>query len=243
MKIFIFIRSFVMMALFPVLTAVCSLLMLVAAFTGDRKHLIQVGHLWTRTSLKMFGVRLKVINQENIPAGNCLFLFNHTSFFDVFALFSVVPVRYGAKIELFSIPIFGSAMRAFGVLPIARSNREEVFRVYKQVTDTMQAGDRFALSPEGGRSVEETLLPFKTGPFVFAIQARLPIVPVVIHGARDIMPKGTLIPNRNKWSTEIEVRFLPAVDSTKFSYETRSELVDLVFKQMKVFFSSHPNGK
>jgi 1-acyl-sn-glycerol-3-phosphate acyltransferase len=122
------------------------------------------------------------------------------------------------------------------VLPIARSNREEVFRVYKQVTDTMQPDDYFALSPEGGRSVEETLLPFKTGPFVFAIQAKLPIVPVVIRGARDIMPKGTLIPNRSKWKTEIEVRFLPMVDSTAYSYETRSELVDLVFKQMKAYF-------
>src|SRR6185312_9329525 len=238
MKILSFIRSAIMMIFFVLLTAGCSSVMVVVAFTKDRKHLIRVGQFWTSNSLRMFGVKLKVIGQENLTSANCLFLFNHTSFFDVFALFTIVPVRYGAKIELFKIPIFSGAMKAFGVLPIARQSREDVFRVYKEVADNLnKEGDFFALSPEGGRSVEETLLPFKAGPFVFAIQAKLPIIPVVIHGARDIMPKGTMIPNRDKWTTEIEVRFLPMVETLSYTYETRAELMDLVFQQMKTYFN------
>jgi 1-acyl-sn-glycerol-3-phosphate acyltransferase len=240
MKIFIYLRSLLMMLLFPLLTLFCSVLMMVMAllFRGDRRRLNWIGHLWTSTSLKMFGVKLRVRGKDHIPAGNCLLLFNHTSFFDIFSLFTVVPVRYGAKIELFSIPIFGAAMRAFGILPIARNNREEVFRVYQEVARTMQPGERFALAPEGSRNKTESLMPFKTGPFVFAIQAKLPIVPVVIKGARNIMPKGTWIPNKEKWTTEIEVRFLPAVETSSYSYESRSELVKTVYEQMRVFFGN-----
>jgi 1-acyl-sn-glycerol-3-phosphate acyltransferase len=179
----------------------------------------------------------KVIDPQNIPAGNCLFLFNHTSFFDIFSLFSVVPVRYGAKIELFSIPFFGQAMKAFGILPIARSNRQEVFKVYEDVIKKMQPGDRFALSPEGGRNKEEKLLPFKTGPFVFAIQARIPIVPVVIRGARDIMPKGSFIPNPWHWHRQIEIRFLPAVEVSSHDYDSRNDLQSQVYNEMKPYFA------
>lgn len=236
MKAFIYLRSFLMMLFFPIWTITCSSLMVVAATFGGRKHLNLVGHLWTSNSLRIFGVKLKILGKENIPPGSCLFLFNHTSFFDIFALFTVIPVRYGAKIELFSIPIFGAAMRVFGIMPIARNNREEVFRVYKKVIETMDDGDRFALSPEGGRNKEEKLLPFKSGPFIFAMQAKLPIVPVVIRGARDILPKGSFVPNHSKWTTEIELRFLPAVDVTPFSFDNRSQLVETVYQEMKAFF-------
>lgn len=236
MKLIFFLRSLVMAVLFPVFTLLCSLLMMVASF-GGRKWLNRVGHLWTSTSLAMFGVKLKTIDKQNIPPGNCLFLFNHTSFFDIFSLFTVVPVRYGAKIELFSIPFFGQAMKAFGILPIARSNRQEVFKVYEEVIKDMQPGDRFALSPEGGRNKEEKLLPFKTGPFVFAIQAKIPVVPVVIRGARDIMPKGSFIPNPWHWTREIEIRFLPPVEAASYNYETRNDLQNQVYSEMKQYFA------
>ena len=91
---------------------------------------------WAEVTLKLFGVRVIEIGRENLIQGSCLYVFSHTSFFDVFAMTARLSgMRFGAKIELFKIPIFGPAMRMAGVLPIERNNREKVIRVYEKATE------------------------------------------------------------------------------------------------------------
>src|SRR5688500_436902 len=132
-KLLSYPRSLLGVILLPLHTMLCSLAMVIVNLTiHNRKLEDHIVEFWTRNACRMFGVKVVVKGQEHIPAGGCLFVFNHTSFFDIFAMNGWLPsFRFGAKIDLFKIPVFGAAMRRAGILPIARERREEVFKVYQ----------------------------------------------------------------------------------------------------------------
>lgn len=194
---------------------------------------------WGKINYRAFGIKLKVTGQENLPQGGCLFLFNHSSFFDIFAICGAIPgVRFGAKAELFKIPIFAQAMRMMGTLPIARQSREEVYKVYEEAKKRLK-DQSFALSPEGGRFYGPQLSPFKAGPFIFAMSAEALIVPVVILGAFECLPKGKIIPNKDKASRIIEVHILKAISSAGFETSTRQKLQAEVYAAMNPLWVSY----
>lgn len=237
------LRSALASVFFVLFTVLWSSLALLEALCMKHRRLeAWIMSAWGRVGLWIFGVKLEVKGTENIPKGGCLFLFNHTSFFDIFAMVAAYEdFRFGAKIELFKIPLFGAAMKHFGILPIARSRREEVFRVYQEAQERAKRGEKFALSPEGKRNVSETLLPFKSGPFVFAINSQIPLVPVVIKGAWAVMEKGWILPNWNRWSRTISIFYLPAIETAGSQISDRSELQNKVYQEMKPYFED-PNG-
>lgn len=231
-------RSLISLILFPIHTLLCSSAIIVVNLTLRNRPLEdRIVEIWTRGACFLFGVKVKVVGAENIPAGGFIFVFNHTSFFDIFAMNGYLgSFRFGSKIELFSIPVFGWAMRRAGILPIARERREEVFKVYKEAEVRIKAGERFALAPEGTRQKTEKLGTFKTGPFVFAINAKAPIVPVVVKGAAAVLPKGHIVPAWGVWSQTITLHVLPPVDATAYTMETRPQLQEKVRKMMEVYF-------
>lgn len=193
---------------------------------------------WARISCRMFGVDVRLVGAENIPKGGCLFLFNHTSFFDIFAMhWKLRGARFGAKIELFRFPMFGLAMRRVGTLPIARNHREEVIELYKQTAMRVKSGEQFCLAPEGTRQEEEKLGPLKTGPFVLAINSQSPIVPVVIIGASQILKKGGFVPNGRHWHMEIQMNVLPAIDTSQYSIEQRHQLQEEFRKRVAAIYA------
>lgn len=188
---------------------------------------------WARMTCWTFGVRVRVHGLENIPDSGCLFLFNHSSFFDIFALCAVIPdVRFGAKAELFKIPIFSHAMRAMGTMPIARNNREEVYKVYDEAKSRFHNKEKFALSPEGGRFYGPHLSNFKAGPFIFAMSAEVPLVPVVILGAYECLPKGEMIPNKDRRHRDVDLHILKPIPTKGFTPDTRQKLQAEVYAAM-----------
>lgn len=246
MRIFIFLRSLIVVTvIFPFWTVVlCSLNIVHNLLWGNRRiNDLMIGH-WARFACKVFGVHVVAEGIENVPQSGCLFLFNHRSFFDIFAIQGLVPkIRFGAKIELFKIPIFGLAMKRIGALPIARGKVEEVIRVYKEAEPRLQRGEQFALSPEGGRNTsDQELLPFKSGPFIFAISAGAPVVPVLVFGADQVWPKGTIVPQTQVWSSTITVKFLPPVEAKSFTLDTKADLQAKVYSAMKAGFQESPHA-
>lgn len=233
-----FVRSLLAAAIFPVFTLVISLLGIVEAFLiHNFNYESGIIKLWGVGTLKIFNVKVQCRGLENIPKGSCLFIFNHTSFFDIFVMNAVYPhFRFGAKIELFKIPIMGTAMRRLGVLPIARQRKGEVFRIYEEARARAVKGEKFALSPEGGRTRAEKLFPFKAGPFLFAINSGMPLVPVVIRGALEVQGKGQIIPNWDRWSRTIKIDYLPALSVEGYTVETRAQLQEQAFAVMKPYF-------
>ncbi|MGZ3804550.1 MAG: lysophospholipid acyltransferase family protein [Pseudobdellovibrionaceae bacterium] len=240
MRFVSFLRSILMTLAYPFVLAFFSILVMgVNLFFNKKKWDDFVVQLWARFTCAMFGVKVKVKGAENIPAGGCVFLFNHTSFFDIFAMQGALNgFRFGAKIELFKIPIFGLAMRRLGALPIARHNRDEVFKVYEAAQERIHRGERFALAPEGTRQEVEKLGPFKAGPFIFAINAKAPLVPVVIHGAAEILPKGAWFPNLDCWTREVTIHVLPPVSTETYEIKDRPLLQEKIYKQMESYFTT-----
>jgi 1-acyl-sn-glycerol-3-phosphate acyltransferase len=132
---------------------------------------------------------------DNIPDRSCVFVANHVSWVDVWVLAALLPgrVRFLAKRELFWVPFFGSAMKQAGHIPIDRQNRRAAFDAYAEAVRLIQQGTRAVIFGEGTRSRDGTLQPLKKGPFVLAIQAGVPVVPVFIEGTYGVLPKGSIM--------------------------------------------------
>lgn len=242
------LRSLVMVIIYPFFTFIASVVTIVLNLIfNDRKIDNMVIKWWARNTCRMFNVKVKVIHREKIPKNEgCLYLFNHTSYFDVWAMSAALPsFRFGAKIELFKIPFFGKAIARVGVLPINRDRKESVFRVYEKAKIRMQKGERFALSPEGGRQLEPHLGKFKSGPFVFAIQCQAPIVPVIIRNANRVMSKKSFIPNFYRWQDTITLEVMDSIETTDFVIDDKKKLMNLVHEKMNQVlnsFDNHGNG-
>lgn len=219
-------RSLLAACIYPfVIIIFAALIVLSGLLPQCRKIQDGVVALWAKISLALFGVRLKYSGLEKLPEGAYLGLFNHTSNFDILAIQSLIPrIRFGAKIELFKIPIFGHAMAAARALPIARSRRDEVLKVYEQAQLRFAKGECFILSPEGTRQIEEKLGPFKAGPFVFAIEGKVPLVPIALKGASKIQPKGVILPNSHQWHSTIEVIVGDPIATVEYNLDNRKDL-------------------
>lgn len=233
------LRSMLMILICPIGVMILSILALLDVYTlQSKENQDWIAQAWGKWSLWCFGAKVKELGTENIPQGSCLFIFNHSSYFDVFAIHGMRKgVRFGAKIELFHVPLFGQAMEKIGVLPIARNNRQQAIEVYRKALPRVLDGQQFVLAPEGGRSESDAILSsFKTGPFIFAIDAQIPIVPIVVKGAFEIMGKEDLLPNADRLTRTITLQYLPPISTKDYTFESRAQLVEKAHSQMSKYF-------
>jgi 1-acyl-sn-glycerol-3-phosphate acyltransferase len=150
---------------------------------------------WARSLLWAAGVKVELEGLEHLSPGEpAVIVANHESWFDVFALVVHLPVdtRFVGKIELTRIPFFGPSWLACGHIAIDRSDRQKAIESLRVAGETLRReGAAVVMFPEGTRSADGELLPFKKGAFVLALQTGVPVVPVGVSGSRDIMPKGS----------------------------------------------------
>lgn len=193
----LWVRTFVVIAWVAAATLVMGLLVIVLALspaTAAGTH--RVAQAWGRSILAVSGVRVRIAGAERIhPAAAFICMANHQSNFDIPVLLGYLPLpfRWLAKAELFKIPIFGRAMRGAGYIPIDRSDRPAAFASLRRAAATVRGGVSVVIFPEGTRSPDGALKPFKKGGFVMAIEAGVPIVPVALRGTYGIMPKHRLL--------------------------------------------------
>jgi putative phosphoserine phosphatase/1-acylglycerol-3-phosphate O-acyltransferase len=124
------------------------------------------------------------------------------------------------KKEIRDMPLIGKTLELAGTIFIDRENSASAIEAMKPLVDAMRnQGKSVVISPEGTRSITPKLSPFKKGAFHLAIQAGVPVVPIVIHNAGDVAPKGdfTFRP------ATVEVDVLPAVDTRNWRPETIEE--------------------
>ncbi len=193
--------------------------------TGDSVHL--VGRLWGRSILWVSGIRVAVQGLKNGKLNHsCIYMSNHQSNFDIPVLLGRLPIqfRWLAKAELFKIPIFGRSMRGAGYISIDRSDRASAFKSLDRAAKTIRQGTSVMIFPEGTRSRDGVLLPFKKGGFVMAVDAKVPIVPISITGTHDIMPKGRLLIRRG----DVRVKLQAPIDTSAYTRETKDDLMDRV---------------
>ena len=162
---------------------------------GNVRLLYRVGMRIAWLGIRAAGVRVEVHGRENVPEGvSCIFLANHVSNLDPPVLFPALPGEASVmlKKELMRIPVLGTAMRMARFVPVQRrSSREAAQASVAAAAEAVRAGLHFLVFPEGTRSKDGRLQPFKGGPFYLAMETGAPIVPVAISGTEKLMRKGS----------------------------------------------------
>ena len=219
---------------FVVLTIVLGSVVLLAKLIGIRERpgsiYDRAPRWWAQGILAASGVRVVFHDHERTETGEPrIFVCNHVSWYDVLALVLVLPqYSFVAKAELFKVPLFGSAARAVGTIPIERENRKAAFQSYEEAAVRIRAGRNVVVYPEGTRGTSYALRPFKKGPFVLAIAAGVPIIPTIIHGTIEANPRGTL----RVTPGVVDVHLLDPVSTAGLSYEERDALSRAVYERM-----------
>src|SRR5215471_481483 len=193
--------------------------------TGKINFLYRVGMRLAYSAARLTGARVKLVGLDKIDlSGTYIFMSNHVSNLDPPILCPLIPGRTSvlAKKEVWRIPILGKALDLAEIVPVERSNRESAITSIRRAGEVMQHHINMTIFPEGTRSPDGRLLPFKKGPFHLAAETGFPIVPVTILGTYEMMPKGSAIV-RSGIATLV---FHPPIDPKQFS--SRDDLVEAV---------------
>ena len=230
------LRTLLTMIALLVSTFFFATILIVAALVGvpNRPGSIydMAPRMWSRAILWVAGVRVRMHGLDRLAAdGTFIFICNHVSLFDILALVGWLPRNnFVAKAELFRIPVFGHGMRVLGTVPIERENQKAAFGAYDIATARIQGGTSVVVFPEGTRGTEYAIRRFKKGPFVLAIKSGAPIVPVVVYGTIEILPKGRLLMHPGI----IDVYVLDQVPTQGLAYDDRDALAQTVHDRMQV---------
>ncbi len=160
---------------------------------GDAGLLYRVAIWCAAAGVKLAGVRTRAVGLEKLSASQrYIFMANHVSNIDPPLFLPLVPGRTAVMVkkELFDYPILGRAMRLGSFVPVDRGNRDAGIGAVREAKKVIDQGISMTIFPEGKRSFDGKLLPFKRGPFYLAMECGIPIAPVTIVGTHQAMPKG-----------------------------------------------------
>jgi len=209
-----------------IMTPVFGLMVILAALVGvkDAEGSIydNAPRWWARCLVGAAGIRVRLHNAERLRTGSPrIYVSNHVSWFDVLTLAAVLPrYKFVGKAELFRIPVFGRAARAAGMIAIERENRKAAFESYRVAAERIRAGASVVVFPEGTRGRSYALRQFKKGPFVLAVAAGVPIVPSIVHGTLEVMPRDSF----RVRSGVVDIHFLEPIDTDGLTYDDRNRL-------------------
>ncbi len=217
-------------------TALYSLKVIVRAVLGmlDRSRMDYYTRAWA--SRLLYLVRMQFSVHGKLPDFNdgrrYLILCNHSSHYDIPVSFVAMPgsVRMLAKKELFRIPLLGSAMKAGDFPSIDRHNREQALADLRVARQLMESGIVLWAAPEGTRSPDGRLQPFKKGCFHLALDTGAIIVPVAIRGIHHVLPARSF---RLNLGQQVQFQFGAPIDAGEFSVEQMDNLMAQVRSQMQ----------
>jgi 1-acyl-sn-glycerol-3-phosphate acyltransferase len=227
-------RSILVFLTLLTMTPTLGLTVIVAALLGvkDGEGSIydQAPRWWAALLVRAAGIRIRLHNEERMRSGAPrIFVSNHVSWFDVLTLAAVLPrYKFVGKAELFRIPIFGRAASAAGMIAIERENRKSAFESYRLAAERIRDGASVVVFPEGTRGRSYALREFKKGPFVLSVAANAPIIPTIVHGTIEVMPRDSF------WirSNVVDIHFLDPIPVDGLTYEDRNRLSRAAWAQM-----------
>jgi 1-acyl-sn-glycerol-3-phosphate acyltransferase len=212
------------------------------AVTFRWKSLLYVlGHWGVTVGTSLAGIRTNVAGREHLRPGEAVvFCCNHQSNIDPPILFQALHPRLHIlfKRELTRLPLLGRAFQMGGFVPIDRGSREQSMAAIEQAAASLRQGNSFLTFPEGTRSRTGALLPFKRGPFLMALKAQVPVVPVAIQGGAASMRKGSPIVR----PTTVSVRIGKPVETRGMGVSDRELLADTVRARVEALLALGPVG-
>jgi 1-acyl-sn-glycerol-3-phosphate acyltransferase len=208
-------------------------LLMVLTLNGN-VPLMMARRFWAPMHWRIAGSRMIVEPLPDIDWNRpYIFLMNHQSALDIPCAFAALPVniRFIAKHVLKYVPFLGWYMAMTGMIFINRSNHREAVKSLERAGERIRSGKSVLAFPEGTRSRDGLILPFKKGPFVLAIEAQVPIVPVAIDGSFQSMPRGWIWLRRHdirvKVGQPIETKGLKNEDRDALLRQVRGAIIQL----------------
>ncbi len=212
-----------------------SLVILTSPFDRRGKVIHCYGRLWGKVALLANRVKVRVEGIEHLKGeGPYIIMSNHQGSYDIFALLSHLPFQFKwlAKKELFSVPFFGWVMAAAGYVSVDREGTRETVEAMNEAARKIREGMSLLIFPEGSRSPDGSIQPFKKGGFTLAIKSKVPIIPISITGSREVMPKEKF----TSASGEIRIRIDHPIEIQNYSMKDRKSLMEKVSKTISKNF-------
>jgi len=210
-------------------------ILLAAPFVGGVRAFFTIGPLWARQLFRICGVSLEIEGWEKLPEEirterqPVIFMSNHQSNLDPPVLIAALPVPavYISKKELKWVPFVGWAAKLAGVIFIDRSNRERAIQEIQRAAREIKGGKNVVIFPEGTRTRNGEMGPFKKGGFALAMSAGVPIVPLATLGGFQVLPAGTVCMRSGRY----RIRFGDPVNPADFPQ--REELLKEVRRRIE----------
>ena len=183
---------------------------------------------WSRGILRVTGARMTVEGQKNIPAGPCVFVGNHRSYYDIPILLTALDAPHGilAKEELEKIPLLNRWMKLLGCVFVKRDDIRASVKALNDATAIVESGGSFVIFPEGTRykGEEGGAGEFKQGAFRIAVKTGAPVVPVAITGARALFENNGNLCHPGT----VRIKVLPPIQTAGMSRAEQKQLPDAV---------------
>lgn len=178
----------------------------------------------TKMIFVLAGVKVTVRGIDNLPADSCVVVANHASYIDGPLLNGYLPARFGFVIkgEMRDIPVVHFLLRRSGSKFVERKEMTGSSRDARQLVKAAQEGESLGFFPEGTFLLERGVGRFRLGAFVAAIKGDMPVVPVAISGAREMMPSGRLMPRKS----DLVIEILPAIAPGDDDYASSRQLAE-----------------
>ena len=234
----IFIRTFFLFPIFMIFILVPIMLLIIAAsFLPNGKFIAtKIYEFFGWIGLKFVGIKLIVKGAEKIDVNKSyVVVSNHPSTLDIFTHITALPVsiRFLTKTELFRIPVFGRVLKVLGLPRIDRKNASANFeKINESISKVIKNKNSIMIFPEGKRSNQKDLLPFKKGAAYISKDFKLPIIPVVTHNAHNLMRKGEV------WlrSGEITIEILNPINHSEelTVEEMTTKIYNLIDEKLKI---------
>ena len=227
---FFFLNAFI--AIISIIFCVWAIILSIFDKRGTLPH-FYAAVPWAKIILWVCGARVKVHGQENVDRDEPRIYFsNHQSYFDIFALLAYLPAdfKFILKQELMRIPLFGFAMKRARYIAIDREEPRKAVKSINEAANKIKEGSSMLVFPEGTRSADGKLQPFKTGGFRLALKAGCDVVPVAITNSRNIVPKKSLKINKGTIAmnigTPISVKDYTKKDMDKLMDQVREAILN-----------------
>lgn len=207
--------------IFVVLTIITALITLIGTTLGSRDFWgYWPAHIWSRVTCVLFLMRVKVYGRENIRKGESyVFVANHQGAYDIWAIYGYLDhnFKWLMKKSLEKIFMVGKACRMAGHVFVDDSSVAGIKETIAEAEKTLKEGMSVVIFPEGSRSFDGKMIPFKRGAFMLAGEFKLPVVPVTIDGSFKAMPRTTY----NMTPTTIKVTIHPPIYPGEKGFNTR----------------------
>ncbi len=193
---------------------------------------------WADNAVRLADITLDVRGLENVvQSPSNLVMSNHQSAYDIFTLMHAYPysLRMIAKKQMFALPIMGGGMKAAGFVSLDRSDHQKAMAALEEAKRVMNTGIHVWIAPEGTRSDDGALLPFKKGGFMMALQMDAPILPVTVDGTRDVLPAKDFKVRKGQ---NVRITFHPVIHPSDYGMDRREDLMHDVRTQIESALST-----